>query len=150
MISNRNPKRSTVRMRLWYKTRRKCKKFLVYAIICSNDQRFYAKVSFLTFQEYGLLDTGANISCIGGELAKLNFSNLPNFYKCHSEVKMADGQSQQVKGWISVEIKFKDKKREMNLFIIPSITQRLILGIWNAFQLIPNIVESAEISYSYV
>lgn len=41
------------------------------------DMRYYAKVSFLDFEEYGLLDTGANISCIGGKLAKMTFINIP-------------------------------------------------------------------------
>lgn len=135
-------------MRLYFKTRRLCKKFLISAIISnSSDQRFYAKVSFLNFNEYGLLDTGANISCIGGELAKQNFSSLTNYTKCRSEVKTADGQSQQVTGWLSVEIEFTGIKRLLNLFIIPSITQKLILGIdfWNAFNLLPNVVGSRDI-----
>lgn len=148
MENNAKPKRSTIRMRLYYKRRKRCRKLLLAAIVSNSKyNRFYPRVSFLSFREFGLLDTGANISSIGGELVQTNFTNLPSFNKCRSQVKTADGQSQIVTGWLSVEIEFKGQKRPINLFIIPSITQNLILGIdfWTSFYLMPNIVESVDL-----
>lgn len=142
------PKRSTLRIRAYYKLRRRGRKLLISAIISSNtDNRFYARVSFLNFTEYGLIDTGANISCLGGDLAQKDFSCFPNFTKCRYFVKTADGQIQNVIGWVAVDIEFKNRNCRINLFIIPSIKQSLILGIdfCKAFDIIPNIVESLDI-----
>lgn len=141
-------KRSTVRMRKYFKNRRLCSKLLISAILSnSQDQRYYAKISFLDFSEYGLLDTGASISCIGSELAQTDFSKFKNFSKCKAHVKTADGKSQSVIGWLDVIVTFKDKQRPLNIFVIPSISQRLILGIdfWKKFDLIPNIIEAVDV-----
>ena len=129
-INKRKPRRSTRRIREYYTKRKFCRKFLASAIVINiKDQRFYAKVSFLKYCEFGLLDTGANISCIGSELAAHDCSRLKNFIKCRSFVKTADGKSQSVTGWLTVEVEFKGQRRLINLFIIPSITQRLILNV---------------------
>ncbi|XP_046803805.1 uncharacterized protein LOC124419228 [Lucilia cuprina] len=109
--------------------------------------RYYAKVSFLEFEEYGLLDTGANISCIGAELAKYNFSKFLNFNRCKSYVKTADGKSQSVVGWLDADISFKNTTKPLKLFIIPSISQRLILGLdfWRLFNLCPDFIGSPNV-----
>lgn len=94
-----------------------------------------------------MLDTGASISCIGSDLDREDFAKFSNFTKCKSYVKTADGKAQQVIGWLTVEVNFRDTFRELNIFIIPTISHRLILGIdfWKQFGLIPNIVESVDI-----
>lgn len=69
-------KRSTARLRKFYRNKKLCRKLLVSCIVSNHtDLRYYAKVKFLDFEELGLLDTGASISCIGSELA-LIFLNL--------------------------------------------------------------------------
>lgn len=86
------------------------RKFLVSTIASSpSDMRYYAKITLLEFSEYGLLDTGANISCIGAELALHKFSKYLNFSKCKSFVKTADGQTQTITGWIDVAISFREQ-----------------------------------------
>lgn len=147
-VCNKRQKRNTIRMRIYYKNRKICSKMLVSAIVnLPKDQRYYAKVSFLEFTEYGLLDTGASISCIGSSFAQEDFNKFPNFSKCRSHVKTADGKVQKVIGWLSVDVKFKDKSRHLKIFVIPSISQKLILGIdfLKSFELIPNIVGSVDI-----
>lgn len=144
----KKPKRSTLRLRSFYRLRRLCKKILVSTIVSGkNDMRYYAKVSFLDYNEYGLLDTGTSISCIGSELASRDFSKYPNFFKCKTFVNTADGNTQNVVGWLDVMLSFKDKSKPLKLFIIPSISQNLILGIdfWKTFDLIPNIVGSVDL-----
>lgn len=146
-------KRSTRRLRNFYKRLKMCKKFLVSAIVSnSTDNRYYAKVSFLDITEYGLLDTGASISCVGSDLARVDFSKFSNFTRCKTHVKTADGNAQQVIGWINVDITFKDIIRNLNLFIIPSLSQRLILGIdfWKNFNLMPNVIESVDIVHKSI
>lgn len=96
----RKPKRSTLRMRKFYRNLKICRKFLVSTVVSNpTDMRYYAKVRFLDFEEVGLLDTGANISCVGAELALCNFSKFSNFVKCKNFVKTADGKAQSVLGW---------------------------------------------------
>lgn len=145
---NKAPKRSTARLRFYHRTRKFCRKLLVSAIVSNpSDMRYYAKISFLDYTEYGLLDTGASISCIGSDLAKTDFSKHPNFVKCRSHVKTADGSIQNVKGLLDVDVSFKETSRRLRLFIIPSISQRLILGIdfWRTFGLIPDIIGSVDL-----
>lgn len=146
--TQRKTKRSTLRMRNFYKIKGMCRRLLISTIISNpTDMRYYAKVKFLNFIEYGLLDTGANISCIGAELAKHDFSKYDTFTKCKSSVKTADGQTQNVVGWVYVDIHFRDKFKSIQLFIIPTISQKLILGIdfWKAFDLIPDILNSVDL-----
>lgn len=124
------PKRSTLRYRKYFKLKKMARKLLISAIISNpTDKRFYAQVKFLEFNEYGLLDTGANISCIGADLANHPFHHYKNFIKCKSFVRTADGKRQEIKGWIEVDIDFKGQTKTIKLFIIPAISSRLILGI---------------------
>lgn len=109
--------------------------------------RYYANVSFLGFNEFGLVDTGANISCVGSNLATYDFSAFPNFRKCKSFVKTADGTPQAVTGWLDVDLTFKNKTEKIKFFIIPSISQRVILGIdfCKTFKLIFDVIVSTDI-----
>lgn len=141
-------KRSTLRLRNFVKKKKLCRKLLVSTIVSDpKDMRYYAKVNFLDFVEYGLLDTGANISCIGSDLARTNFSHLPDFVKCKSHVNTADGNSQVVLGFINTDVTFRQQTKLLKLFIIPSLAHRVILGIdfWKSFNLCPELVESSDI-----
>lgn len=132
--------------------RRLGKRILVSAVVSNpNVKRYYAKVSFLNFQEFGLLDTGASVSCIGSDLALLNFENYPNFTKIKSYVKTADGSPQKVNGWLDINMTFKEKTHPLKLFIIPSISQRLILGIdfCKKFNFLSDITNSVDVVASY-
>lgn len=145
---SKKPKKSTIRLRTFYKKKRLWAKIQISSIVSNpQDMRYYAKVSFLNYKEYGLLDTGANVSCIGGDLAQKDFTKFPNFVECKSFVKTADGNCQKVLGWISTNITFKNKTNIIKLYIIPTISQRLILGIdfWKAFNLFQNVLETADI-----
>ncbi|KAH8351717.1 hypothetical protein KR059_004939, partial [Drosophila kikkawai] len=102
-------KRNTRRMRNYYRNVKLRKKLVVATIIHNNDDmRSYAKVKLLEFEEHGLLDTGANISCIGSTLAKENFSQYPEFKNIKSYVKTADGKAHDVVGMLNVKMAYKD------------------------------------------
>lgn len=144
----KRPKRSTLRLRRYFRIRKICSILLISAIVSNPiDSRFYAKISFLDYTEYGLLDTGASISCIGADFALKDYSKYTNFSKCKSFVKTADGASQKVIGWLNVNVIFKDRTKQLNFFIIPSLSQRLILGIdfWRKFDLIANVIASVDL-----
>lgn len=92
ICSSRKTKRSTIRIRKYYRNRRLNRKLLISAIVnVPNDVRYYPKVSFLNFSEYGLIDTGVCITCIGSKLAEEDFSKFSNFTKCKMSVKTAVG-----------------------------------------------------------
>lgn len=141
--SNRKPpKRSTVRLRKYFKKRKLTSKFLISSIINDAiDKRYYASVKFLNFCELGLLDTGANVSCIGSDLAKIDFSKYKEFFVLNSKVKTADGTLQKVLGYLLADVEFKDKTEEMRILVVPSLNQKLILGLdfWTQFNLAPNL-----------
>lgn len=109
--------------------------------------RYYAKISFLGYNELGLLDTGASICCLGSDLATKQFNNLPNYTKCKSFVKTADGSPQTVTGWIDLDITFRNQSKRLKFFIIPSISQRLILGVdfCKAFKIFPDIIGTVDV-----
>lgn len=50
-------------------------------------------------------------------------------------------------GWLTVDISFKEFIQRVTLFFIPTISQRLILGIdfWKKFNLIPNVIASVDL-----
>lgn len=101
-------RRSTLRIRKFYNLKKICRKLLVSTIVSNpTDMRYYAKVKLIQFDEFGLLDTGANISCLGTELSVHDFTKYPNFSRCKSHVKTADGQIQNVNGWIHFAINLK-------------------------------------------
>lgn len=49
-------------------------KYVQYSIISNPSDGRYDKVKIVAFTEYGLLDTGAKISCIGSDLATQNYT----------------------------------------------------------------------------
>lgn len=144
-VSLTQPKRSTLRLRKYFKLRKLSKRFLVSAIISNpKDKRYYAKISFLDQTEYGLIDIGANINCFGSDLAAQKF---PNFTKCKSYVRTADGKPQNILGWIDVEVKFKNVSHEIKFFLVPSISQWVILGVdfSKTFHIFDNIIGSMDV-----
>ncbi|XP_067614213.1 uncharacterized protein PIP4K isoform X3 [Eurosta solidaginis] len=137
-------KRSTLRLRRFWKAIKDRKKVLISSILNEEDARYYAKVKLLDREMFGLLNTGANISCIGSSLAKEDLLNLSEFRKFKSNVKTADRKSQTITGYLDINIEYKAKIKRIKLYIIPSISQNLILGndFWKLFELAPSIISS--------
>lgn len=147
--TSKKQKRSTLRLKNYYRNRKFTSKLILSSIISNNsDKRYYACVTFLTFKELGLLDTGANVSCIGSDLAKQNFTKYKEFFKLNSCVKTADGKLQKVEGYLHIDVDFRNETRRLKILIVPSITQNLILGLdfWRAFNLAPDIFGDVLIS----
>lgn len=135
-------KRSTIRLREYFKRRKLTSKLIISSIINDRvDKRYYASVKFLNFCELGLLDTGANVTCIGSDLAKLDFSEYEQYSVLNTKVKTADGSLQKVLGYLLVDVMFKSQTEKMKIFVVPSLNQRLILGLdfWIQFKLAPNL-----------
>lgn len=147
--SRRSPKRSTIRLRRYFKRRRLTNRYVISSIINNaRDKRYYARIEFLDFGECGLLDTGANVSCLGSSLALEDFSRFDQFVPHKSGVKTADGTIQRTIGFLDVDVTFRQETRQLRFLIVPSITQRVILGLdfWRAFNLAPDLFQPAIIT----
>jgi len=110
-----------------------------------NDLRPYAKVKIFEKQMLGLLDSGAQISCIGGSLAK-SLHQRRQIKSHKSTIKTADGQLQVVFGKVTTPIEYKQETKNIEFFVVPSLQQDIILGIdfWSLFQIAPNIICEIE------
>lgn len=76
--TQRRVKRSTLRLRNYFKLRKDASKYVISAIVNSpRDKRYYARVKFLDFNEFGLLDTGANVSC---DMPPMTFPIVHNLF----------------------------------------------------------------------
>lgn len=107
-----------------------------------EDPRPFVSVEIFGKQWLGLLDSGASISCMGaGSLEFLTDQNIP-FKKLSSSLATADGQKQNIVGLITTKIRYKGIDKEIDLFIVPSLTQQIYLGVdfWRIFQLAPNLI----------
>jgi len=81
------------------------------------------------FTEYGLLDTDANVSCIGDSPASTDWSHFAQFGKIFSQIQTADGKSHPVIGTIPIDVEYKGVRKPICFFIIPSKDKRVILGV---------------------
>lgn len=109
-----------------------------------HDIRPYADIQIFGRTLTGLLDTGASVSCLGGDAAKEFLNSNIGFRKIRSGVKTADGKIQVVSGFIKTEIVFRGISKILTLYIVPNLSQNLYLGIdfWRLFDLLPIGVES--------
>ncbi|XP_030385488.1 uncharacterized protein LOC115632467 isoform X1 [Scaptodrosophila lebanonensis] len=114
----------------------------------NNDKRPYAEVRMLDRIVLGLMDTGAAISCVGGRLAEQLIRSRFNFKRIISSACTADGKKQEIVGRFKTAIKYKNETKDIELHIIPSLSQDLYLGIdfWTTFNLLPPDREISELS----
>lgn len=112
-----------------------------------EDTRKYATVSICNEQITGLLDCGANITCLGKNslefVNKINVKLLP-FSSC---VKTANGSSVEIIGRFSGNITFRNITRNFTIFVAPKLEQLLYLGsdFFDSFDLWPSSI--SELSF---
>ena len=135
------------RIRNQKKNKKKALKYIeATTLFCSDDDRPYANVKIFGESMFGLLDSGASISCLGvdGEefLRKLN---IP-YDRFSSHVRTADGNSQPIIGKFLADITYKNETKKIEMYVVPSLQQKLYLGInfWKSFGIAPQII--SEIS----
>ncbi|XP_052857197.1 uncharacterized protein LOC128265316 [Drosophila gunungcola] len=112
------------------------------------DKRPYAEVRVLDQVVLGLLDTGAAMSALGGKLAEqVVLSRIP-FKRVATVASTADGKRQEIIGRLKIPVQYKKITKDLELHIIPSLSQDLYLGIdfWQAFDLLPASMNIAEIA----
>lgn len=93
------------------------------------DNRPFINIKVLDKNLCALLDSGANLSVLGGK-----YSNLLEIFnlkvdKCsENSVVTADGRSQRVVGCVYLPIKVDDICKIIKVLVVPSLKQDLILG----------------------
>ncbi|KAH8279991.1 hypothetical protein KR054_001545, partial [Drosophila jambulina] len=100
---------SNHRQRKYYGELRMEQRDIISAIV-GHDRRPYAEIILLDRQISGLMDTGASISCIGGELAKELLENGVEFRKMSTKVHSAGGQAQEIIGKFKTIVEYKGIK----------------------------------------
>ena len=126
------------RVRQKFKEKKRSYQKIVASIVsntCDNRPFVNIKIKNETFN--GLLDSGANV-CVLGKNCLETCKNLNlKIHNLISYVKTADGDKQPVLGYVEVPIEFKDQINVLKLYLVPSISQTLILGIdfWENFGL---------------
>ena len=100
----------------------------------------YLPVSLFGGLYYGLLDSGATASVIGGKgwerLKQLGVFVRPSKY---SAVKVANGKHCTVLGEIEIPLKIESRSKLCTFIVVPDIVQEVILGLdlWELFGLVP-------------
>lgn len=107
-----------------------------------QDTRRFAVVSIADEDIEGLLDSGANITCLGkGGLEFLN-SIGSTIIPFHTSVSTANGSSVPIIGRVRCDITFKGVTRSVMVFVAPKLTQKLYLGadFFDSFKLWPTCI----------
>jgi len=120
--------------------------------ICSvptetRDPRPFLPVRLLDRTVYGLLDSGASISCFGGDLASELMKNNSAYRSLNVSATTADGSPQRIVGKMKVNIEHGNIQKILNIYIVPSLKQDLYLGIdfWRLYDLLPKNLHISEL-----
>ncbi|KAH8274495.1 hypothetical protein KR026_010750, partial [Drosophila bipectinata] len=97
--------RSSERIKRFWQKVRNCRLGVKY--ICSLP---LGPIRLFDRTVYGLLDSGASISCIGGDLAEEVMSNNTSYKPINVKAKTADGRSQQVIGKMKIDVEYGKEK----------------------------------------
>lgn len=137
LVCKKKNSRSSQRIRNFYKRRKFLRKCVVSSMVSkNNDNRPYILLNVMNNNYYALLDSGANVSVIGGVLCA-EILNSKNFKKGVGYVRTADGQNQHVSGTINLEILYNSRAKSINFVLIPTIHQDIICGMdfWEKFEI---------------
>lgn len=120
-------------------TRKIAKSATINEISVETDGRPYAHVTIQNNEMRGLLDSGASISGFGkGAIQTIKELKLvPKKFK--NVIHTANGAAQTITGYVDVNVHYAGKIKLIRLFIMPSLSQKLYLGVdfWYQFGLLP-------------
>ncbi|KAB0800562.1 hypothetical protein PPYR_02626 [Photinus pyralis] len=107
-----------------------------------GDERPHIRVNILGKEMLGLLDSGATRSVIGERGCKiLRSTGLPLLKSEFSNITVANGQVCACVGILRVPIKLKETVKVIDLLVVPTLGQLLILGVdfWTQMGIVPNL-----------
>lgn len=124
------PSKKIVKTRERYKSR-KLEKFRIdeARLYEGTDTRIYAQVEINSNKIDGLLDSGATVCCIGLNCLDLVEELQLAIYPYSSLISTADGRLNQIIGRVKASITFNHVVKEFMFYLVPSLKQRLYLGV---------------------
>jgi len=139
------PKRSTLRSREFWKKVKADRARIISAVILSSDNRLYTDIIIEGTTFKALLDSGATVSCLGGAAAK-TLAHHQKTRKCLGKIRTASNESCSVIAKLLIPIRFQDKVKEIEFFLIPELKQDVYLGVdfWQNFGLLAKLLKKEE------
>lgn len=144
-MKNKRNRNKIEKLRKKIKERKEIRRAIEATIIRSEeDRRPYVEVDVNGTSIVGLLDSGASVSCLGGDAISL--VDADEVESLDEGLRTADGKVQAIIGRVKARIQWRQKTVELILYLVPSLKQKLYLGIdfWEMFGLAPTVL--AEIS----
>jgi len=108
-----------------------------------DDNRAYLPVEVCSEVFYGLLDSGATRTCIGGPgWEKLRALGFRLRTSGRNGITVADGRSCAVIGTLLVPFSLNDYTRILAVSVVPSLPKEVYLGMdfWRIFKLMPDMI----------
>lgn len=114
----------------------------------SEDDRVFIKVKIGDEYILGLVDSGANITCLGKNCLEFLKRNGLTYTPLKADLKTAGGNVKTIDGYIRVPIHYSKYSTDLTIFLAPDLQQDLYLGtnFIRYFQLAPNLFPPHRIS----
>lgn len=128
----------------YLKNRDKSEKIICASVVTEGmDDRPFAEVEVGGISFTGLLDSGANISILGHECEKFLDATGIKLKSLSTHISTASGEKQRIIGYVDVVVDFLQKSHLMRLYLVPSLQQKLYLGVdfWHMFGMKPVMVD---------
>ncbi|KAK3932330.1 Retroviral-like aspartic protease 1, partial [Frankliniella fusca] len=126
-----------------------------------GDGRLYVPINIYGVQCFGLLDSGATVSTIGGKAwhkitsfikifilggeswERLQRSDVKLMECSTKHVKVANGQACPVLGRVDAPVVLDGLMKVCSFLVVPDIKQEVILGLdfWRRYGLLPDVVK---------
>lgn len=114
----------------------------------SKDDRVFIKIKIGDESLTGLVDSGANITCLGKGALEFLKRNSLDLIPLQASLKTAGGNNTCIIGYINTPIQYRHLSISFPVFIAPELHQELYLGtnFIRSFKLAPNLFPPASIS----
>lgn len=120
-----------------------CRVLLDFIIAhAKNDLRPYLEVDIFGLRYLGLLDSGSSRTILGQDgWIRLSKLGLALKHTSSNSCTVANGQSCQVLGSVTIPIRLYDRIRLIEILVVPSLPHSLILGLdfWKKMGIVPDL-----------
>lgn len=115
----------------------------------TEDERPYADIFILNNNYKALLDSGASLSCLGGDSYKIFLDLGVELVKVDFSVTTADGTSQPVLGSLTLPVTYNSTTKEVIFYVIPTLTPNFVLGVnfWKQFRIAPELFSEVRVPH---
>ena len=114
-----------------------------------SDCRIFLEIKIENQDIVGMLDTGANITCLGYDgLEFLSKIGKDKMLKSMSvKMQTAGGEQKDILGRIEAQVEYKGRKEIIPIFVCPQLKQKLYLGINFArtFNLFLDLIDNCKV-----